>query len=261
ERGKIMGGYAAAVSAGLALGPIVGGLLALYSWRYAFMLTAILSAVVIPICAVYFKSATQPEKAFGTLPKILVSTLRQSNVSLSCAIGLLVFLVAGSTVTFLSDYLGKPPFLVNAAEIGFLLFIGGVASIAVAPVVGFMIGTVGRRKTAVIGGVLTLSAFIVFMIIGKTYWEFFAPLVILFVGQILVFTALGTVVIDSSSHSRGTASSIYNTFRFTGYGLGPALLSPIYIALGFTATLGSFTLLAVVALLLTMRIRTTNATV
>lgn len=255
ERGKIMGGYAAATSMGIALGPITGGLLALYSWRYAFILMAILSAAMIPMCTVYLKTSSKRGEAFKTLPKIMISTLKQFNVSLACIIGLLVFLMSGSTLTFLSDYLGNPPLMVNAAEIGLLLSIGGFASILAAPAVGFLIDSIGRRKTAAIGGTLILLAFIMFTLTGRTYWQFLTPLIIMFVGQSFVFTALGTVTIDSATHSRGAASSIYNTFRFTGYGLGPALMAPLYIAIGLTGILSVFIIVAIIALLLTTRIR------
>lgn len=260
ERGKVMGGYAAVTSAGIALGPIIGGLLALYDWRYAFWLIAILSIAMIPICKSYLKPISQRNRAFSELSKIMISTLKQFNVLLACIIGLLVFLMSSSTLTFLADYLGRPTFLVNPAEIGFLLFIGGLASIIAAPAVGFLIDTIGRRKTAVIGCVLILLTFTTFALTSRTYWQFLIPLIIMFVGQSFIFTSLGTVVIDTSTQGRGAASSIYNTFRFTGYGIGPALMAPIYITFGLTGTLGSFILVSTVALLLVTRIRTSQLT-
>jgi MFS family permease len=256
ERGKIMGGYAATTSAGIALGPIVGGFLALYDWRYAFILMAVLSLVMIPVSILYLKPAPKGEKAFRTLPRIMFSTLKQHNVSLACITGLLVFLMGASTLTFLSDFLGKPPLLVNPAEIGLLLSIGGFASIVTAPAVGFLIDAIGRRRTAVIGGILILLAFIIFTLTSKTYWQFLTPLIIMFIGQSFAFTALGTVTIDSTTQSRGAASSIYNTFRFTGYGIGPALMAPVYIALGLTGTLASFIIVALATLILIMRVKT-----
>lgn len=260
RRGRIMGGYAASTSSGIALGPLIGGLLALYSWRYVFVLIAVLVLMMIPACQTQLKSITRREgMLLRTLPNIISSALKQFNVLLTCIVGLLVFLMSASTLTFLSDFLGKPPLEVSATEIGLLLFIGGIAAIFVAPVAGLLIDAIGRKTTAIIGGILMVSAFLVFTLFSRTYWQFLTPLVTMIVGQSMIFTSMGTVVIDSATPSRGTASSIYNTFRFMGYGIGPALMSPIYGALGLTGTWGGFTLAAIMVLIIVTRIKTKNS--
>ncbi len=256
ERGRVMGGYAAATSSGMALGPLAGGLLGSYNWRYVFVLITVLSLVMIPACQMWLKPTSRREKAsLKKLPKIIRLALRQFNVSLACIAGFLVFLASASTLAFLSDYLGKPPLMVGAAEIGFLLSIGGFMAILIAPLAGFLIDAIGRKKTATVGGAAILLGFVSFALVSSTHWQFLVPLVMMIAGQSIVFTSLGTVVIDSAPRTLGAASSIYNTFRFAGYGIGPAMMSPVYVALGFGGTCGGFIFLALAILVLITKLR------
>ena len=58
----------------------------------------------------------------------------------------------------------------------------------------------------------------------------------------IAFTALNTLVVEIKPLFRGTASSIYSSFRFLGYALGPLLL---YIPYAYCSLKGVVTVCAI----------------
>ena len=76
-----------------------------------------------------------------------------------------------------------------------------------------------------------LGAFLIFMQVDS-YYSFFIPLAIMGIGGITVFTSLNTMIVECVPESRGAASSIYNSFRFLGYGLAPVATLQVYLVYG-----------------------------
>ncbi|MHC1574022.1 MAG: MFS transporter, partial [Candidatus Syntropharchaeales archaeon] len=58
------------------------------------------------------------------------------------------------------------------------------------------------------------------------------PIAVMGAGSTTVFTSLNTMVVECVPGSRGAASSIYNSFRFLGYGLAPLATLPVYLRFG-----------------------------
>ena len=76
-----------------------------------------------------------------------------------------------------------------------------------------------------------LGAFLIFMQ-EDSYYSFFIPLAIMGIWGITVFTSLNMMIVECVPESRGAASSIYNSFRFLGYGLAPVATLPVYLVYG-----------------------------
>ena len=255
ERGKVMGGYVASTAIGISLGPLVGGLISVYEWRYVFILIAALCLIMIPLCNTYLKDGPRMKRSIKAVPAIMANALRQRNVFFACITGMLAFMTSASILTFLSDYLGSSPHQVSAVEIGILLSLAGFMGIFVSPVAGFLIDIMGRRMVAMIGSQLMVIAFLIFTIYSREYWQFLPSLIILTLGQTLIFASIGTVIIDSSQASRGAASSIYNTIRFLGYGLGPAVMAPVYLKVGIAGISIVFIFVSVAAIIFSARLK------
>ena len=52
------------------------------------------------------------------------------------------------------------------------------------------------------------------------------------IGGTAAFTSLNAMIVECMPVSRGAASSIYNSFRFLGYGLSPVATLPVYLVYG-----------------------------
>lgn len=227
ERGRVMGGFGASTTAGIALGPLVGGFFALIDWRLVFVLLFLFSGL---LGAIYLFSF-EDTKGNGDLKDVfrkIGGVLRNRDMLLICMIGLLVFFGTIATMTFLSDSLKLS---VSEDRIGVLLSTFGFAGIATAPIAGYLTDFTGRKRTLLIGALVMLTAFAIFTRVD-TYSTFFIPLAVMGMGSTTIFTSLNTLVVECVPESRGAASSIYNSLRFLGYGVSPVATLPLYMAYG-----------------------------
>ncbi len=241
ERGKVMGGYGASTTSGIALGPLVGGFLALIDWRLVFFMLSIFSGVLGLLYLFYFKSPEGDGELKSVIGKMKGVLTKKSFLTL-CTIGFLVFFGNIAAMTFLSDTLKLS---VTEDRIGILLSTFGFIGIVTAPVAGYLTDSIGRRKTLFTGLSIMLCAFLVFLPLDS-YILFFIPIAIMGIGSTAAFTSLNTMIVECTPESRGAASSIYNSFRFLGYGLSPIATLPLYLLSGLD---GIVLLLICIALL------------
>ena len=250
ERGRIMGGYGASTTAGIALGPLVGGFFAIIDWRLVFLMLFLFSGLLGSVYLFYFDASKGDGELKDVLRKI-GSVLRNKDVLQLCMIGLLVFFGTVATMTFLADTLTMS---VSEDKIGILLSTFGFAGIATAPIAGYLTDFIGRKRTLLTGLIIMLGAFLIFLQVN-TYRAFFIPLSIMGIGSITVFTSLNTMIVECIPESRGAASSIYNSFRFLGYGLSPVATLPVYLVYGLDGIVLLCTCFVLTNILISTRVR------
>ena len=137
---------------------------------------------------------------------------------------------------------------------GILLSTFGFVGIATAPIAGYLTDFIGRKKTLLIGLIIMLTAFLIFMHVN-TYRALFIPLAIMGIGSTTVFTSLNTMIVECIPESRGAASSIYNSFRFLGYGLSPVATLPVYLVYGLDGIVLLCTCFVLMNILISTRVR------
>ncbi|HDM36244.1 MAG TPA: MFS transporter [Candidatus Syntrophoarchaeum butanivorans] len=227
ERGRIMGGYGASTTAGIALGPLAGGFLAMIDWRLVFVMLFIFSGLLGSSYLIYLdESGTDGE--LRDLTGRIRAVIGKREFLLLSVIGTLVFFGNIATMTFLSDTLKVS---VSEDKIGILLSTFGFLGIVTAPVAGYLTDFIGRKQTLVGGLMIMLASFLIFLPVNS-YTSFFIPIAVMGAGSTTVFTSVNTMIIESVPGSRGAASSIYNSFRFLGYGVAPLATLPVYLRFG-----------------------------
>jgi MFS family permease len=105
-----------------------------------------------------------------------------------------------------------------------------------------------------IGLIIMLTAFLIFLHVN-TYRSFFIPLAIMGIGGTTVSTSLNTTIVECVPVSRGAASSIYNSFRFLGYGLSPVATLPVYLMYGLQGIVLLCVGFVLTNILISMRLR------
>jgi DHA1 family multidrug resistance protein-like MFS transporter len=250
ERGRIMGGYGASTTAGIALGPLVAGFFAIIDWRLVFLMLFLFSGLLGSVYLFYFDASKGDGELKDVLRKI-GSVLKNKGVLLLCMIGFLVFFGYIATMTFLSTTL---KIAVSEDKIGILLSTVGFIGIPTAPVAGYLTDFIGRKKTLLVGLTIMLSAFLILLHV-TTYGSFFIPLAIMGTGSTTIFTALNTMIVECVPESRGAASSIYNSFRFLGYGLAPVASLPVYLVYGLQGIVLLCVGFVVMNMVISMRVR------
>ncbi|GAA4034858.1 MFS transporter [Allokutzneria multivorans] len=214
--GRALGWFASMQAAGQTFSPLVGGLAAELSWRFAFVGVAVVAAVLAVLGVPQGESTSRPSLRSAWRPRVL----RSGFVAMVCwgCLGGLSFLVSLRLVD---------TFELSAGARGALLTGFGVCGLLTARAVGRAVDRFGSTRCvlvgALVGGVLVVA-------VGVLPWLPTVALAWAFAGTAtqLMLVGLNAIVLTSHGGNRGGAISVLQSLRFLGGALSPAALVPVY---------------------------------
>jgi len=229
--GAAMGFYGSFTTAGIAIGPLVAGFLTEIDWRltfYLFFALALISSLLVLIAIRYpgARAATSTSSVLVNMRK----ALRHRVLVLTSVIGAIGFFAGIGNISFLSDYLRTAPALqFGASDVGLVISMSGFMGIFVSPIAGRVTDRCSPRLSALLGiSIATPSVF--FTAFAGELYQFIALSVLTGIGTSFLWTGLLTQTVSEIPELRGTASSLFNGSRFSGYAISPILLTPVYLA-------------------------------
>ena len=219
--GRTVGTFAAAQTAGLMLGPVLGGALGEVSWRLGFVLVAVVSAAL-----------ALPRQSLGVCER----STEAGDASLTALLNRWISLLAAKAVL---GYLGFTAIgfvlvLVAAEEFGLgsgargLLVAGyGVGGIALGRYAGTVVDRAGRPATA-LAGAGACTAGVVGLAVAPSAWSL--ALVYFGIGcaSAFVWAGLNTIAVESFPENRAGATSAYSAFKFAGVAIAPLVYVPLF---------------------------------
>jgi len=250
--GRTLGTFASLQAAGQTTAPLLGGLAAEASWRFAFVGVALAAAALAAIGLPPSAGGDRPAEPVRLRSAWTVPVLRAAAVALvgwGC-LGGLAFLVAFRT----ADGFG-----LGASQRGLLLTVFGVVGMLTAGLVGRLIERTGGRAAALTGG---LAGAVPVALIGVVPWlPAVAGLWALsgFFAQFLQ-VGLNALVLTGNQANPAGAVSVVQAFRFVGASLSPIALTPIYHVSAAAGFVVPAVLLAVVTALALLTDRTAGRT-
>ncbi|GAA4194912.1 MFS transporter [Gryllotalpicola kribbensis] len=225
--------YEAALGLGLAVGPLVGGLLGEISWRGPFFGTAALMAIgFIAIVTMLRGPQVKPTPTPLSAP---FKGLGRPALAIMAATALFYnmgFFVLLAWTPFALQAIG----VASAMQLGYIFFGWGVAvavtSVFVAPML-----TARMRRTTVLVIVIPLLA-VVLLLAALLHTSVVALVILVIIGG-LFLGILNTVLTECSMEAtdlpRPVASSAYSGVRFVGGAIAPPLASTLAGHFGTTA--------------------------
>ena len=227
--------YEAAIGVGMAVGPLVGGVLGEISWRAPFYGTAVLMAAgFIAIATLLTKAERKPE------PVALTAGLAAAKDPALLTLGVVAFFYNFGFFTLLaySPYPIEEAAALSgrnfgATELGYVFFGWGLAlavsSVFIAPRLTRAFGLMPVVVTVLIGfsailaglgfGVHKLGVVVVLVILAGVFSGVFN-------------TVLTEAVMEATEMPRNVASSSYSGMRFLGGAVAPAVSGPLAASLG-----------------------------
>ncbi|MDP9167675.1 MAG: MFS transporter [Actinomycetota bacterium] len=209
--------YEAALGLGIAVGPLVGGVLGSISWRGPFFGVSALMAVALVVTA--FLLPATPRAAHATSLADPLRALRHRGL-LGVGITALLYNFGFFTLLAFTPF----PLDMNAHQIGLIFFGWGLAlaftSVVVAPRLQHRFGTV----RVLILNLLAFSALLAVMAIWTDSRALLAACVVvagLFIG--VNNTLITETVMKAAPVERGVASAAYSFLRFGGAAVAPWL--------------------------------------
>jgi ACDE family multidrug resistance protein len=225
--GRAIGAFGVTQTLGLTLGPLLAGVTEIhFGWRWFFVVLAAW-AFLSALAFVWSFDADQRAPEQGSLGAIVGAVLREPAVILLslAAAGLFFAMVGPYTylAAWLKAFAGLPE-----DQIGLILGISGAMGIPASAVAGRWVDRIGRKPVGLIGLACYVTA------LGG-----FAALPYSFAGTVLLgawlgwsagvaWTSLNTLAVEVIPALRKPSASIYNAFRFIGYGLAPPALGLVY---------------------------------
>lgn len=225
--GRIVGRYAAGQALGQLTAPILGGLSADVNWRLAFLATAVVGAAIaalMPNPADAGTGAASPTRTLGAPPRL--RTLIRRPVMLLAATALLSALgPIGSRV--LVSLSSRDVIELTGFRTGLLLFAGGAAGMAAAPLWGIVLDRWGGRQASTVA-IAVCSGLVALLPAARSAWTL---AVIWFVAG----AATQTVVVSFQSlasvaapDNRAGALSFTLSHRFAGHAVGSVVWLPVF---------------------------------
>lgn len=238
--------YESALGIGMAIGPLLGGLLGSISWRAPFAGTAVLMAVgAIAILALLRRE----ERPAPVSPLAALRALRHPALR-TLALTAIFYNVAFFTLLAYSPFPLEAAAAAAGGELG-AMGIGGVffgwglalaiTSVFVAPALTRRVGLV----PTLLGVLALLTVLMLAMDLAVDSLPLMVALIVM--GGLLLGimnTALTETVMEATDLPRGVASSAYSGVRFLGGAIAPAVAGPLAAA----TTAGAPYLLAAAAL-------------
>jgi ACDE family multidrug resistance protein len=209
--------YEAALGLGIAVGPLVGGVLGSMSWRGPFFGVSVLMAFALIVTTFLLPSTPRAERATTLADPF--RALRHRGL-LGVAITALLYNFGFFTLLAFTPF----PLDMTAHQIGLIFFGWGLAlaftSVVVAPRLQHRFGTVPTLLVNLLAMTATLTA----MAIGTENKAVLATCVVvagLFIG--INNTLITETVMKAAPVERGVASAAYSFVRFSGAALAPWL--------------------------------------
>lgn len=209
--------YEAALGLGIAVGPLVGGLLGSISWRGPFFGVSALMAFALVVTAFLLPSTPRAERATTLADPF--RALRHRGL-LGVAITALLYNFGFFTLLAFTPF----PLDMSAYQIGLIFFGWGVAlaftSVVVAPRLQHRFGTV----PVLLVNLLAMTATLLVMAVETNNKAVLAACVVvagLFIG--INNTLITETVMKAAPVERGVASAAYSFVRFSGAALAPWL--------------------------------------
>ena len=228
--------YESALGVGIAIGPLVGGLLGEVSWRGPFFGTAVLMAIGLIAILVLLQAPTdrpEPIKLSATLTAIKNrSLLTLGLVALFYNFGFFVLLAYSPfPLEAAAASMGMADF--GAIQLGLVFFGWGIClALTSVFVAQRMAHRFGRRRTIYLA-LGSLAVIELIMAVGVHQFVLVTAGVIvggLFLG--VMNTVMTEAVMEATDLPRSVASSTYSGVRFLGGAVAPAVAGPISESLG-----------------------------
>lgn len=209
--------YEAALGLGIAVGPLVGGVLGSISWRGPFFGVSVLMAVALIVTAFLLPATPRAERATTLADPF--RALRHRGL-FGVAVTALLYNFGFFTLLAFTPF----PLDMGAREIGFIFFGWGLAlaftSVIAAPRLQHRFGTVPTLLVNLMAMTLTL----VVMAVGTDHKAVLAACVVvagLWIG--INNTLITETVMKAAPVERGVASAAYSFMRFGGAAVAPWL--------------------------------------
>ncbi len=234
RRATVMGYNGSVLSIGTASYPFIGGILAVFGWKYPFYLFFI----AIPIGLVLWRFLDAPQvlekRSFKLYFTDILDEAKQKRLLIALLAGVVTFvLLYGSYLTFFTQFLSND-FGADAFTIGIILSFMSISTAIFSSKAGAIIKTFGLVPP-IITGFLLYGVGLTIMLFMDSIWLGLVAVFIYGAGQGLNLPALQIYILHYvRPEAKGAISSFYSSTLRIGQSIGPIAMGILYSSGGFS---------------------------
>ncbi|UHA72612.1 MFS transporter [Paenibacillus sp. 481] len=229
---QALGLIEAANGAGKVLSPVIGSLLALWTWTapfFAFPIFCVLALLAVMFLISEPKHQQQPTALKPYLAKIRAIFREQGKWLIPSFIaGSLALFILFGVLFYLSNILEEAPYFIKGVRKGFVLAIPLLGMVVTAYITGTLIKKNGIliRWLMIIGLGLMAASLGLTIFLFRNVYLFIGFITLSSIGTGLLLPCLNTMITGAVNKSeRGMITSLYSSLRFLGVAAGPPLFS------------------------------------
>lgn len=251
--GRAMGILGVVQTVALTVGPLLAGYLEeTVGWRWFFLVLGLMGIGVCGAFSRLFSPERERQESGGSgLFGVVGQVVSRAPVRALSLAGFTLFFSFIGVLTFTAAAL-KEAHGLREDQIGILLAVFGGIGIPMSPLGGILADRVGRRETALVGLTGYLISLGALWVVPYSFGGTLLLLACMGSGNAVAWVAYNTLSVELVPALRKPVTSVYNSVRFFGYAVAPALLSPVYtgFSLGTVYALCAMAGLASMALVL-----------
>jgi len=238
--GRAMGLLGVVYTIGVTMGPLISGILEVslgWPWFFFFLM-----ALALVIGTLYWVTSTEDkEKESETRPGKILDALvlikksySYSDLRFVSFAAFFLFLAYIGLMTFTADHL-KVSFSLPSDQIGLILSTTGFLGIGSSFIAGILGDRLGRKPVSYAGMMIMVASILGLRAVDYTYGKYIAIFALFGTGSATAWASLNTLAVQAVPDLRKPATSVYNSFKFTGYALAPLALSFLYLPFSIPA--------------------------
>lgn len=246
--GRVVGRYAAFQALGQLSAPMLGGIGADTNWRLAYVATAAVGALI----ALLLPKASTPDEPATSSTPISPPQLRtlMRRPTLLVAVTAMLAALGPVGARILVALSGRDVIGLTGSQVGVLLFAGGVAGMAAAPLWGIVLDRLGGRRAATIA-IATCSGLVALLPVAQSTWLLACVWFVAGAATQATVVSFQSLASIAAPDNRAGALSFTLSLRFSGHAIGSIVWLPVFAVSPTAAYLASAAVggLAVVAVL------------
>jgi MFS family permease len=258
QLGKAMGLLGVMYTIGVTMGPLIAGILEVsLGWPWFFFFLMALSLAVGTLYWLTSRATERVEKGSGKILDALPLVKRSysyPDVRFVSLAAFSLFMGYIGLMTFVADYL-KVSFSLPSDKTGLILSMTGFFGIVFSPIAGILGDRFGRKPIAYGGMVIMVISILGLELVEYTFSKYLLLFAFFGTGSATAWTSLNTLAVQVVPDLRKPVTSVYNSFKYAGFGLSPLVLSLLYIPLSIFAVYWACIGCIIFALVLTSQIR------
>jgi len=220
KRVKAYGLIRVGVNAGWAIGPILGGIFATFSYSTLFLFTALCSLVSSLMVGFFTQESLQREEKKAFSPKDLLALRRDVNFFSFCLISLILFVATSQMISTLAvfsvDRVG-----ITKIQLGYLFTTNGLMVVLLQYPLSSWLRRFRITSAMVLGGILYSLGYFSVSLAGS-FPLLVTSMVVITLGEITFSPSAMTMVANLSPRTaRGRYMGVFSLFEAIGRSLGP----------------------------------------